>query len=175
MSIQGEPLVNKLILLFLFDKMEVPLTDNTLIEICTAQKNQWLNYMDFVETKDALLEDDFITNLSQNGSPIYSITATGRACLADFYTNIPHSVREEISNFVKQNKINYRVKQECVSDFFKNKDGSYTVVLKSLELQQPLFELKIKVPNKQFAKQIHLNWPKKAKSIMQNVYEILVE
>lgn len=175
MSIQGEPLVNKLILLFLFDKMEVPLTENTLVDICTAQQNAWLNYMDFVDTKEALLEDDFITNLSPNNAPIYSITANGRACLAEFYTNIPISKREAIADFAKKNQKAYRAKQEYVSDFFKNKDGTFTVVLKILELQQPTFELKLNVPTKQIAKNIHTNWTKKAHTTWQNIYEILVD
>jgi len=174
MSIQGEPLINKLMILFLFDKMEVPLTEATLQEICTV-KNQWLNYMDFIQTKDALIDGNFITNLTPTTKPIYSITANGRACLADFYTNIPISRREEIATFAKKNQKIYRAKQEYVSDFYRNKDGTYTVNLRILELQQPNFELKFIVPTRQIAKNIHNNWTKKAHTTWQTIYEILVD
>ena len=174
MSIQGEPLINKLMILFLFDKMEVPLTESTLSEICTS-KNSWLNYMDFIQTKDALIDGNFIVNLTPNTNPIYSITANGRACLADFYTNIPISRREEIAHFAKKHQKFYRAKQEYVSDFYRNKDGTYTVNLKILELQQPTFELKFIVPTRQIAKDIHNNWTKKAHTTWQTIYETLVD
>jgi len=174
MSIKGDSSLNKLILLFLFDKMEVPLTESTLSDITTS-KNQWLNYIDFIQTKDALLDGNFITNLTPNTTPIYSITANGRACLADFYTNIPVSKREEIAQFAKNNQKAYRAKQEYVSDFYRNKDGTYMVNLRILELQQPTFELKFIVPTRQIAKNIHNKWTKKAHTTWQTIYEILVD
>ena len=39
---------NKWILLFIFDKMEIPLTENSIMDICT-NKNNWLKYMDCKE------------------------------------------------------------------------------------------------------------------------------
>ena len=45
MQIQGETSVNKLILLFVFDKMESALSERTIVEMCTTG-NGWLNYMD---------------------------------------------------------------------------------------------------------------------------------
>ena len=43
---------NKLLLLFVFDKMEIPLSENTLIDLC-CQTNNWITYMD---CKQALLQ-----------------------------------------------------------------------------------------------------------------------
>ena len=34
MQVKGDALVNKLILLFVFDKMEVPLSENTVLDMC---------------------------------------------------------------------------------------------------------------------------------------------
>ena len=34
--------INKLKLLFLLDKMEIPLTENNIIDICTS-RNNWIN------------------------------------------------------------------------------------------------------------------------------------
>ena len=175
MSVQGEPLTNKLLFLFLLDKMDFPLTEQTLIDILTMSPNEWINYVDYVDTRDSLLEDEFIINQSNAKDPMYQITAKGRTCLADFYTNIPSSIRTSISDFVKKNKKIYKIKQECVSDFYKNKDGTYTVVLKILELQQTTFELKLNVPTRQIAKNIHSNWEKKAQDTWQNIYENLVD
>ena len=51
--------INKLKLLFLLDKMEIPLTENNIIDICTS-RNNWINYMDCKEILWQLLEVGFI-------------------------------------------------------------------------------------------------------------------
>lgn len=100
MQIQGETSVNKLILLFVFDKMEARFPERTIVEMCTTG-NGWLNYMDCMELIPRLLDDGFICRTSSDEEPLYSITADGRESLNNFYINIPKSIREEISAFVK--------------------------------------------------------------------------
>ena len=100
MQIQGETSVNKLIVLFVFDKMESALSERTIVEMCTAG-NTWLNYMDCVELIPKLLEDGFICRISSpEEEPLYTITCDGRESLNNFYINIPKSMRDEISAFV---------------------------------------------------------------------------
>lgn len=70
-----------------------------------------------------LLEDGFICTVETNDDTLYTITPDGRSCLANFYINIPKSVREEIAVFVKNNSAKYRNRQECKSDYYQNKDG----------------------------------------------------
>ena len=48
MQIQGETFVNKLILLFVFDKMESALSERTIVDMCSTS-NDWINYMDCVK------------------------------------------------------------------------------------------------------------------------------
>ena len=59
MQVKGETSVNKLILLFVFDKMESPLSERTLVDMCTSS-NDWLNYMDCVVLIHKLQKDGFI-------------------------------------------------------------------------------------------------------------------
>jgi len=115
MQIKGDSFVNKLILLFVFDKMEVPLSENTVLDMCSSS-NSWISYMDCKPLLLTLLQHAFIYKVSTQGEPLYSITPDGRICLADFYVQIPSSLREEISVFVKKNRNKYRKRQECVAD-----------------------------------------------------------
>ena len=59
MLVKGDPLVNKLILLFVFDKMECPLTENTILDICCSSNN-WIAYMDCKPIINQLIEHGFI-------------------------------------------------------------------------------------------------------------------
>ncbi len=96
MQIKGETSVNKLILLFVFDKMESALSERTLVDMCTSS-NDWINYMDCVVLIHKLIDDGFICEIPGDDDPLYTITPEGRESLANFYINIPKSTREEIS------------------------------------------------------------------------------
>ncbi len=174
MQVKGDTSVNKLILLFVFDKMESPLTERTLIDMCTSS-NDWINYMDCVLLIHKLLADGFICEVSGVDDPLYTITPEGRETLANFYINIPRSAREEISRFIKNNNARFRTKQDCKADYYQNKDGTYTVFLKILAPVQPMLELKFVVPDKKTANTIYKKWEDKASELYSVVYETLVD
>ncbi|MBR2614190.1 MAG: DUF4364 family protein [Clostridia bacterium] len=174
MQVKGDSSLNKLILLFVFDKMEVPLSENTILDMCCSSNN-WIAYMDCQPILNQLLENNFIYNVSESDEPMYTITPDGRVCLANFFVTIPTSTREAISLFIKQNRAKYRKKQECVADYFMNKDGTYTVYLKIIEPVQPVLELKLVVPNRQIAKDIYKKWEDKAANIYTLFYDNLVD
>lgn len=174
MQIKGETSVNKLILLFVFDKMESPLSEHTLVDMCTSS-NDWVNYMDCVVLIHRLISDGFICEINAPDEPLYTLTPEGRETLANFYINIPRSLREEISRFVKNNSAKYRTRQDCKSDYYQNKDGTYTVYLKILAPVQPMLELKFVVPDKKTANMIYKKWQDKAPELFTVVYETLVD
>ena len=175
MPIKGDNLLNKLIMLFVFDKMEVPLSEITILDMC-CQSNDWISYMDCKPTLSQLIDNTFIYEISNVGNAtLYSITPNGRVCLADFFFKIPTSTRDSISKFVKANRNNYRKRQDYVADYYMNKDGTYTVYLKILEPVGPQLELKIVVPSRQIAKNIYKKWEDKADNVYATVYECLVD
>ena len=97
----GETSINKLIILFVFDKMESTLSERTIVDMCSSTNN-WMGYMDCVNVIHKLIDDNFIYIVNEDEDTLYTITPDGRETLANFYINIPKSVREEISQFVKK-------------------------------------------------------------------------
>ncbi len=174
MQVKGDSSLNKLILLFVFDKMEVPLSETTVLDMCCSSNN-WLAYMDCQPILNQLLECGWIFNISTDEDPLYTITPDGRICLANFFIKIPASTREAISLFIKTNGAKYRRRQECVADYYMNKDGTYTVYLKIIEPVQPVLELKLVVPNRQIAKDIYKKWDEKSVNVYRTIYENLVD
>ena len=169
-------LVNKLILLFVLEKMEIPLTEKSVLEICTG-KNRWLNYMDCKEVLWQLIEAKFVYTPSETKRESrYNITYDGRQCLSHFYQRIPASLREEIDSYCKLNRNYIKRTQEYVSDYYKNDDGSYTVEFKIYEMLVPdaLFEIKIKTASKQSAINASKNWRDSAAATYEHIFETLI-
>ena len=175
MQIQGEMSVNKLIVLFVFDKMESALSERTVVEMCTSVNN-WLNYMDCMELLPKLVDDGFLCLIpSPDDDPLYTLTSDGRDSLNNFYIIIPKSIRDEISTFVKKNSGALRNRQDCKSEYYQNVVGPYTVFLKNLAPVQPMLELKFVVPDKKTAQNIYKNWECKASDLYSAIYETLVD
>lgn len=166
----------KLLLLFIFDKMEVPLSEEIVLELC-ATDNDWIPYMDCKQSITELIEAGFIYNINQgSGESLYTITPDGRLCLGHFYSRVPVSIRDTITEYVKKNRISYKRKQEYISDYYRNSDGSYTVVVKIMKCSTiPIMELKLQIDQRHTAKFIHKNWEEKAKQVYEMLYDILVD
>ncbi len=178
MDFTQDETINKLKLLFLLDKMEIPLTENSIVDICTS-RNNWLNYMDYKQIMPQLIDAGFIYDVSpaDDEESKFALTYSGRNCLSHFFLRIPQSLREEITNFAKQNRITFKRNQEYVSNYTKNQDGSYTINLKIKEplVSQPLLEIKLKVPTRHSAIIACNKWKEEAANIFENLYDSIVE
>lgn len=166
----------KLLLLFVFDKMEMPLSSDTIYDFCTST-NQWLNYIDCNIAFSELLSAKFVASGEKHAGCelLYHITEEGRTCLSHFFSKIPSSVREDIILQVKQQRMSFKRKQEYFADYSKNEDGSYSVTLRITEPEQPVFEIVMNVPSRTMANKIYEKWGEKAACVYQAIYDQLLE
>ena len=175
---EQETTLHKLIVLFVLEKIEIPLTEQSIIDICYG-KNNWIdNYMECKEIIFSLVEAGFIYKTNRNSEEDrYTITYTGRNCLSHFYERIDKDLRDQITEYVKENRMAFKRSQEYVSTIDRNSDGSYTVCLKirSALIDEPMFEIKIKAPSRQSAIGATNIWRDKAHLIYENVYETLID
>jgi hypothetical protein len=175
--------------------MDVPITGDTIIEMCTS-RNTWLSYMDCTITIGELIEAGFIYQSSRDRSvttadnkadagfifrsskeknSYFNITADGRQCLSLFYTRIPSSLRAEITEYVRENRMTMRRKQEYFHNYYKNNDGTYTVQLKIVDPVQTALEIKLNVANRNTAKMVYNKWENKAAQIYGFLHEELID
>ena len=174
MEIDDNNLVNKLILLFIFDKMGMPVTEKTLLEMC-ASRNNWINYMESIECLGGLVDAGFVFRAKSERSEYYTITTSGRECLDNFFTRIPASKRTEIADYIKANRMMYKRAQEHFRGYYKNNDGSYTVHLKILDPLRTTMELKLNVANRAVAKTVYNKWDSSAAEVYSMIYEKLID
>lgn len=175
MGVVDDTTLNKLILLYVFEAMDVPITGNIIIEMCTS-RNTWLSYMDCTITLNELMDSGFIIRPSkEKNNTYYTITADGRQCLSHFYTKIPASLRAEITKYVRSNRMRIRRKQEYYRNYNKNPDGTYTVHLQIVDPVRTTLEIKLNVANRNTAKMVHDKWEEKAPQIYGMLHEELID
>lgn len=166
--------VSKLILLYVFDQMEIPVTAETLNEMCCSQNN-WLSYMTLTEALPELVDARFLVPTGNGNSEYYKITQEGRNCVSYFFMKIPSSIRDEIRTFIRKNRQAFKRKQEYFKDYRKNPDGTYTVFLKIIDPNCTRLELKLNVANRAEATTIYKKWDSAASEVYGDLYKILID
>ncbi len=171
-----DALTNKLIILFVMEKMEMPLTENSIIEICSV-KNAWVNYMDCLDLLYQLSESKLIYKTAcKEGEMRYDLTYEGRDCLSYFYKRIPIALRDEIVDFSKRNRLSIKQSQEYYANYTDADDGSYIVTMRIYEslISTPLFEIKVKAPTRQSAEEACKKWRQSAPNIYEYIFDKLI-
>lgn len=171
-------LLNKLTMLWALEKIGIPLTEDSILDICSV-KNDWIeNYMDCKSLIHELTDSKLIYKLGapEDGKELFAISYEGRECLESLYRYIPFSLRENISQYVQVNRLNVKSSQEYTATYSKNEDGSYNVILRIYEplITVPMFELKIKAPSRQSANEAIHKWKTSAPTIYETIYEKLI-
>lgn len=168
--------LDKLTMLFVIDKMEIPLTEDSILDICSV-KNTWIkNYMDCKAIIHDLVDSKLLYKTGNEDKELFALTYEGRECLSHLYRRIPLTKREEISAYLQANRLNVKSSQEYSATYSKNEDGSYNVELKIYEplIPNPMFVLNIKAPSRQSANEAIHKWKTSAPSIYEIIYEKLI-
>ncbi len=175
-KMEYDAVTNKLIIMFVMEKMEMPLTENSIIEICSV-KNNWVNYMDCLDLLYQLSEAKLVYKTEcKEGEMRYNLTFEGRECLSYFYTRVPSDMQTEITEFSKANRLSIKQSQEYYANYTDADDGSYLVTMRIYEslITSPLFEIQIKAPTRQAAEEACKKWRQSAPNIYEYIFENLV-
>ena len=172
---QADDLTKKLILLFIFEKMEIPLTEQSLSETIVINPT-WLSYIDFREVLYQLNENRFVNRARNGNDLLYHLTPQGRGALSHFYTQIPASIREEITEYAKENRNRLKRSQEYVYDYYKNTDGTYMLLLRIKEQStENLLEIRLKTDTRANAIKAASKWKEKAPLVYEAILHTLMD
>ncbi len=172
----NDAVTNKLIILFCLDKMEMPLTETSIIDICSV-KHDWINYMECLDLLYQLTEAKLVYKTEcKEGEMRYTLTFEGRDCLSYFYRKIPNDLRDEITAYSKANRLTIKQSQEYYANYTDADDGSYVVTMRIYEslINTPLFEIKVKAPTRQSAEEACKKWRQSAPSVYEYIFENLI-
>lgn len=161
-------------MLFVFDKMDIALDEKSVINICYSQTN-WIMPIYCIDTLQRLIKSGFLHQSIHGKEKLYTLTPDGRNCLANFYMRVPESLRSEISEYCKKNRMQFKRRQEYMHTYYKNKDGSYTVWLRVVEPNATLLDLKLVVSSARAAKKVHEHWEDNAADVYMMIHDKLVD
>ena len=163
---------NKLTLLFLIEKMDLPLNRGQITDYII--KDALMDYFTLQKTLAELIEGGYLEAETQDNKTLYSITDEGLNILEMFGKRISSEVRAKINAFVKEQKREIQREFENTAIFFPGADGlEYLVKCGVYEEGRVLMELSLTVDTRDQARLIQSNWKENAKIIYGEIIRAL--
>jgi DNA-binding PadR family transcriptional regulator len=153
----------KLIILYILSRVDFPLSNAQLTAFILEK--EYTNYFNIQRAISELLDDEYITVKTIRNSSLYKLTDTGKETLLFFDNLISSGIKEDIEEYLKQNK--YQLKEEVsfLADYTQIKKGDFSVRLSVIERDTRLIDLSLSVPTEEDAILICNKWKEKSSDI----------
>ncbi|MBO4651813.1 MAG: DUF4364 family protein [Lachnospiraceae bacterium] len=162
----------KLIVLYILDRVDFPMTNAQLATFITER--EYTSYFNVQQVLADLVDDGYITLEQKRNAAFYRITPDGHEALSFFYKNISRNIRDDIDMYLTEQQYTLREESSNVADYYEVRKGEYTVELKVLERDAPVIEIRLTMPSRDNAETICRNWRKKNADIYAYVLNALL-
>lgn len=158
----------KLIILFILDKVDFSLTNAQLSDFILNKG--YTNYFNIQKAINELEEVGLIHGKTIRNSSYFEITKEGQETLSFFNKEIGDTIKNEIIDYLTENKYQLREEVSTVSDFYEEKKGEYITRCYVQERGSKIVEISLNVSSEDEAVSICNNWREKS----QEVYAYLM-
>ncbi|MEG1742503.1 MAG: DUF4364 family protein [Acetivibrio sp.] len=159
----------KLILLFILDKVDFPLT-NAQVSNFILEKG-YTNYFNIQQALKELDSSELIKGETIRNSSYFVITPAGRETLTFFNKEIGDAIKTEILDYLNENKYKLREEVSTLSEYYEEKKGEYMAHCYVQECGSKIVEVSLNVSSEEEAVSICNHWKEKS----QQIYAYLMQ
>lgn len=160
-------------LLYFLQEVDLELTRNQLYTIFAEQG--WMDYFDFQASLAALEEDGLVAAIPCTFGQGYRVTPHGQETLGLFAGELPHSIRERMGEYAKQNRALLISKSQFSTTQTQLPDGGALAVLRLMDKSAHILDISLQLPNGELAREACESWPGHAEGIYQEIIKRLFE
>ena len=162
----------KLMVMYMLNRVDFPLSNNQISNFMLER--QYTDYFTLQEIIHSLEEDDFVASLLYHNSTQYRLTENGAETINIFSGKVPAPIREDIDNYLKENKYELKCDAQTVSEYYKTDHGDYIAKLRVLEGAHTLIDLSLSFPSEDEAKVVCSSWKQKNGEIYEYIMKTLM-
>ena len=164
-------LENKVLILYIIDKVGKAIYQNALIELILEVSD--MNYFYLQQFLLDLQEDKLVVKYDNPEDTIYEITNEGKSALELTKDMIPGIVKLKIDSTIKGELDNIEEEVSIVSEFMPEDDNLFNVTCKIVEKNKTIFEVSTFAGSREQAKAISDNWKENAINIYPKIINLL--
>ena len=179
-SIEYKDVDNKLIILYLVNKMELPMSRAQIVDFIVEK--ELMTYFTLEETLASMVEKELLdaVQMEENAQDVnttrYSVTDEGLQMLEYFSSHLTPPVRQIISKYVDDNRGQIKKDYESTANYFPNiENDEFQVKCGVYEDKRVLLEVTVSVDTREQAKLIQSNWRGNASDLYQKIIDALTE
>ena len=164
---------NKLILLYIIDKINMPISNLQITKLILESK--FMNYFLLQQFLNELCDDNFLVRSQNENKTFYNISLNGKQTLNYFTSLIPSGLKARIDSTMAALRRNIKNETLITADFTPESENEYIVTCKVHEDNFSLIDLGVTVGTKNDARTICDNWKKHSQLIYAEIIEILTK
>jgi len=164
---------SKLLLLYIFNKFEVPITNNQITDF--IMENDLLNYFVLQQFLSELVDTSLLEYSNNEEHYYYLITEKGIDTLNYFKDRLSENLLNKIDLSIEKRKKVLLKETQISANYKKKSKDDYLVELKVVENDITLIDLKLDVVSNKQAKLICDNWKNKAQDIYGEIIKLLID
>ncbi len=158
----------KLMVLYMLNKVNFPLSNSQISEF--VLEHQYTTYFTLQEIFNDLAENGFIQVINYRNSTQYKLTKEGEDTISFFASKISQAIRDDIDNYLRENKYDLKCEVGTTSDYYRSTNGDYIVHCQVKEGETNLIELNVAVPLEQQADTMCSKW----RDASQEIYDFIM-
>ncbi|MEG2934885.1 MAG: DUF4364 family protein [Clostridium sp.] len=163
----------KLLLLYIIDKIDLPISNIQLTEI--VLENNFINYFTLQEYIDELISSNLIIKVNQNEKDRLTISSKGKEVLSLFKNRLSDEDINKLNTYIGL-KMNLIKKEATISaDYTIENGNSYVVSLSASENNIPLMEIKVTVASNKQARELCTKWKANPSDLYTKIIKVLSE
>lgn len=164
---------NKLLLLYIFNKIRIPVSNNQITEIIL--ENNFINYFTLQQYISELLSSSFIDCTNDSYVHRLFITDKGVKVLSLFMSRISEQKIEIIDEYLKNKLDNIKKEITITSTYTIEDNNSFIVNLKATENNSILIDIKLNVGSNKQARDLCDKWKKDSSELYRKIINLLIE
>lgn len=164
---------NKLILLYILHKLNMPVTTSQIIHL--AMEITPANYFVLSQHLAELISSGLINELKDDDKECYYISDKGQEVLLLFGDRLNSNKKQEIGHIIVMAIENLKKEREISAEYHRVAENNYVVHLKATENELVLCDLKLNVVSPQQAKMICQNWKNNSHIIYGEIINSLIK
>ena len=173
MSENGALAENKLILLYLLQKMNIALSNDDICQF--VMEHSVMDYFLAQQYLTQLVDTKFLEESSDNGTTRYHLTDSGREALGFFGNRISSWLKNAANEYIANNKSRIKSDYETSANYFPEINGEYLVKCAVCALDgTQIMEVDVVVPTKKQAQIICTNWKQNVNHIVSDIFASLI-
>lgn len=164
---------NKLLLLYIFDKIKLPISNIQITQI--VLENNFINYFTLHQYISELISSGFLEYTEEESKHRLLITSKGSKVLTMFKERLSKNKIETIDNYLKTHLEKIKKEITISADYTIEDSTNYIVNLKATENNSILIDLKLNVPSNKQARELCRRWKENSAELYSKIISLLTD